>query len=269
MKILILGGTGFVGSYLYNNLKNKHAVDYSSTSNINGLKYNAETDLLRDVLDKKYDIIINNINPLQIGYSAFVKSIVELISLCKETNSWLIQVSSLSAQAGNRNMNSYNLKKAICDDIIMQELPNSGYTILRFSQLFDKYGLARESQSGLYYLLDSIKTNKPISLFSNYRSCVRNYLPIELLLLFFDKIIDNHKTGLFNSYIDDFTLNFPHLINELTRLNPKYNKENLISVGKIIGLNYSIERQSDELVELIDTQSLISYFKQAYNQINE
>jgi len=269
MKILILGGTGFVGSYLYNHLKNNYEVDFTSTSKTIGIRYNIEKDSLIDSITKNYDIIINNINPCNLNYSTYVKSLEEIIFLCKEKNIWLIQVSSLSAQNNNRNLNPYNLRKSICDDIIKQELPIEKYTILRFPHLFDNIGLARKSQSGFYYLLDSIKLNKPINLFSNFRLCLRNYLPIELLLNFFDVVLEYKKKGIYNAYLDSFTFKFDELINTLIKLNDNYNFDKLISIGKNEGLIYSIEPQSDDLVNQIMCKTPYYYFKTVYNQLHE
>jgi dTDP-4-dehydrorhamnose reductase len=269
MKILILGGTGFIGFYLYNQLNNIHEVDFTSTSNEAGIRYKIEKNSLKNIISENYDIIINNINPRQISYSHMVRGIEEVVSVCKETNTWLIQVSSILAQHKNRNLNSYNLKKTICDDIIIQELPKEKYTILRFPQLFDNIGLARESQPGLYYLLESIKKNEPIALFSNYEVCLRNYLPVELLLHIIDLVIKQHKKGMFNAYLNSFSFKFPELINSLIKLNPEYESGKLISVGNNKGFCYHIEPHSEDLVKDLKYQTPYYYFEKAYSQLNE
>jgi len=269
MKILILGGTGFIGFYLYNHLNNIHEVNFTSSSSETGIRYKIGINSLKDIISGNYDIIINNINPRQISYSHMVCGIEDVVSICKEKNTWLIQVSSISAQHKNRNLNSYNLKKAICDDIIIQELPKEKYTILRFPQLFDNNGLARESQSGFYYLLDSIKKNEPIALFSNYQVCLRNYLPVELLLHIFDLVIQKHKKGMFNAYLDSFSFKFPVLINTLIKLNPDYDSDKLISVGNNEGMGYYIEPHSEDLVKDLKYQTPYYYFEKAYSQLNE
>ena len=272
MDILILGGTGFLGSYLRNYLSTKHSVDYTFASqkqeNKSGFIYQAGKNKLNQIINKRYDVIINNINPLGLTYNQVVSCIEDLIFFCDNSNTKIIHVSSVSALFENRFANSYNLKKAIAEDLIRAHMPNENFAILRFTQLFDDKGLSRTSQSGLYYLLKEIKNQNPISIFSNNRGCYRNYMPVELAIQMIDTVINKKLCGIFNAHLDRFTFSFDELIKKLTGLNEKYNTKELISVGDKIGLKYFIPPQSNELSSTICSEiDLMTYFVETYNQI--
>ncbi len=268
MKILIVGGTGFVGGYLCNHLvKKNYSVDFTSyTSNL-GIKYDASTSNLSDAVSERYDIVINNINPQNLNYNISIKNDESIIDYCKKNNSFLIHVSSVFATEKNKNINSYSLKKAFSEELVKQELNESSYTIIRFPQLFDYVGLAKKSQGGLYYLLECAKYKRPISMFSNYAMCHRNYLPIEIALNIIEIIIENKITGVLNAHIDSFTLPFADLIKVIVSLNPNY-EESIISVGNNFGLTYSLETESEQLVSKLIYKKPIEYFKEAYNNIS-
>lgn len=269
MKILIVGGTGFLGSYLYNHLSKKsYTVDFTSyTSNL-GIKYDALTSNLSDIVSERYDIVINNINPQNLNYNISIKNDESIIDYCKKNNSFLIHTSSVFATEKNKNINSYSLKKAFSEELIKQEIKESNYTIIRFPQLFDYEGLARKSQGGLYYLLGCAKYNRPISIFSNYAECHRNYMPVEIALKIIEIIIEKKIIGVLNAHIDSFTLTFNDLIKLIISLNPKY-EESLISIGNNLGLTYSLESESEQLITQLIYKKPIEYFKEAYNNISE
>lgn len=269
MTILLLGGTGFLGIYLRECLTKNYELDftYANHPTDGGICYRASENNLQQLTTKRYDVVINNINPLHLSYNDTVKETENIISYCKTSNSKLIQISSVSALYQNRFVNSYNLKKALVDDLIQTELLPTQYSIVRFTQLFDAVGLSRSSQAGLYYLLKEIKQNKPITILANYKDCLRNYMPVELAVNAVDTIINNKLTGVFNTHLDKFTLSFDELINQLISLNTEY-KGSLITVGDKIGLPYYVEKQSDDLIsKMNETKELLSYFKNAYELI--
>ena len=268
MKILLIGGTGFVGSYLREYfVKNNYTVDFTSCKSNLGIQYNAFTSNVLDVINEKYDIVINNINPQNLPYNISIKNDESIIEYCKKNNTFLVHISSFFASELNKNESPYNLKKYFSEMLIKQELKESKYAILRFPQIFDSNGLARRSQQGLYYLLESIKFNRPITKFSNFRDCYRNYLPIEIVVNMIQLIITQKMTGVINSHIDSFTFRYIDLLSQIVSLNPNYNTE-LITVGDKFGLEYAIETQCDQLVSNLDCKNPIEYFKEAYNNLN-
>ncbi|MES2514150.1 MAG: NAD(P)-dependent oxidoreductase [Bacteroidota bacterium] len=270
MNILIIGGTGFLGSYIRHYFKDKHTVDYTYANQVTekGIKYQAGKDSLGQIISKRYDIVINNINPISLSYSQALACTEDLITFCKYSNSKLIHISSVSALYENRFDNSYNLKKAITEDLIRTEMPSEGFSVLRFTQMFDAKGLSRTSQAGLYYLLKEIKSNNPISIFYNNKECYRNYMPVELAVKMIEIVIDKNLNGVLNAHLDAFTLSFNELFKQLTSLNESYNSKELVSVGDKIGLLYHIAEQNEELTSAIGGENnLMNYFKEAYNQI--
>lgn len=270
MNILILGGTGFLGTYMRNCFNTKFSVDFSYANQVinDGIKYQVGKDLLHQVINKKYEVIINNINPLNLSYTDVVACTEDLIAFCSLSNSKLIHISSVSSLYENRFSNGYNLKKAIAEDLILTEMQKDSFTILRFTQLFDSKGLSRKSQAGLYYLLKEIKQNNPISLFINNKECYRNYMPVEYAIKMIATVIDENLNGVFNAHLDAFTLSFDELLEQLARLNEHFDTRKLIKVGNKIGLTYHIANESKELVSFISKDdNLFAYFKEAYNNI--
>jgi len=267
MKILLLGGTGFVGHYLYQQLSNDHSVDLTYCGSVvkTGIQYNIKTQSLNSIINKEYDLVINNVNPTNLTYTELVKSVEELANWCRETGTWLIHNSSISATSANKYLNSYNLKKSISEDILRQEIGLEGCTILRFTQLFDPNGLAMTSQRGLYYLLEAIKYQKTISLLSNYREIFRNYMPIELAMQIYAQIIETNYKGIVNAYLNEYTLPFDEIVNKLTGMNPCIKHLKLITVGAISGINYILEPPSIEVETMLkDHYPIEFYFREAY-----
>jgi nucleoside-diphosphate-sugar epimerase len=270
MNILIIGGTGFLGSYLRKHLADFYHVDhtYANSESPGGIRYRAGEDRLNDVVHKKYDIIVNNINPLSLTYSQALSSTEDVVSFCNQTHARLIHISSVSAIFENRFSNSYNLKKAIAEDLVRTETVTAGSSILRFTQLFDADGLSRASQAGLYYLLKEIKYNRAITVFSNHKACLRNYMPVELAVKMVRSVIEKNLSGIFNAHLDAFTLSFDELLKTLTSLNKGYDSNELIKPGDKEGLAYVIPGQSDELAATIGKEETIGhYFANAYEAI--
>jgi nucleoside-diphosphate-sugar epimerase len=269
MEILLVGGTGFLGYYLRLSFNSKYHLDFTFANQFveNGIRYIAGDNYLKDVTKKKYDLVINNVNPLNLTNEQNLRYSEDIVSFSRWSNAQLIYISSVSALFENKFSNEYNLKKSITEDIIKAELTLNQYTILRFTQLFDANGLSRVSQAGLYYLLKEIKNNNPISIFSNYDKCFRNYMPIELAIKAIETAIFEQLNGIFNAHFDTFTLSFDQLISSLVSLNPQYDSSKLITIGNKEGLPYFIDKQSDELITKMKvSENLDYYFKKAYLQ---
>ncbi len=268
MRILIVGGSGFVGSYLYDSLKQHHSVKMTYFSSDNsGIKYNAETDSISDLVTEKFDIVINNVNPERLSFTGVSKNIESVIEYCKNNSAKLIQISSFFASADNRNSNSYALKKAISEDIIQSEMTSDSYAILRFAQLFDYNGLSRKTQGGLYYLAESVKKKIPLNLFANHANCPRNYMPVELLIEIVEQVISHNIKGLHNAYFNSFTLSFKELIATFDKFNgDDYNSP--LELGTRDGMSYSIEKESHIINELIEHEEVGYYLRELFNSLN-
>ena len=267
MKILIVGGSGFVGSYLNNHLQKEHTVNFTCySSNESEIVYNAEIDLLTDLITEKYDIVINNVNPGDLSTNGVTRNIESVIEYCKKHSAWMIQISSFFASTENRDANDYTQKKAISEEIIQSQLPEGSYTILRFAQLFDLEGLSRKTQGGLYYLAEMVKKKSPINLFANHSECSRNYMPIALLLEIVEKVINEEVKGLHNAYFNSLTLSFQDIIRNLENSHPEpYCSELLI--GDRDGMTYSIEKESELISNLVKPNSMTFYLNEFFHSI--
>lgn len=113
----------------------------------------------------------------------------------------LINISSLSAvdDASNEYFNSYGLSKRVGEDIVKHYCGMHGIKclILRFSQLYDELGEARVHQPLLYHLIDSIYSNKEITIFGK-TDPYRNFLFIDDAVQIINNCIEQETGGLFN-----------------------------------------------------------------------
>ena len=267
MKILIVGGTGFVGSYLKRHLKKYHDIKTTSFSNKNSdLIYNVEKHNLINIIDEKFDIIINNVSPNNLSFSATERNVKSVIEYCNKHYSQLIQISSLLASEANRNLNDYSIKKALSEDIIISEMNKEQYTILRFPQLMDFKGRSRKTQGGLYFLAESLIKKTPIMIFSNHEECYRNYMPIDLLLKIIDYTIKHNVKGLHNAYFNDFKLSLIKVINKLAACIPNLKTE--LSIGDKKGLSFQIDKASSVFTDSIEHENIDFYFSKFIKTIN-
>lgn len=269
MNLLLLGGTGFVGTYLRNQLSKVHTIQFTSQgSHESSILYNAENDDLSMFSTNNFDIIINNINPQSLSYAGAAKNAESLSQLVKNTSTRVIHVSSFFASHSNRLMNDYSLKKAIAEDILTEQLNNNQLTILRFPQLYDLQGFSRKSQGGLFYIAERIIKNEKIEYFSNAENCIRNYMPVDLLMDIMEYVIDNNITGMHNAFFDEFNVSFLEIIKVFLNCNPDYLSEN-IQEGEVVGMTYDIESGSPLFNDEIIRKSAKFYFENFYKCLNQ
>jgi nucleoside-diphosphate-sugar epimerase len=242
MKVLLVGGTGFIGTYLYKDLINCHQVirTYCHTPVADSVYFNAESDLISEIVPENFDIIINNINPSITSYKSVAAYITDLVCKCRKDNSWLINISSVSADEQNKFNDSYSLKKHIADEIIIGEMKGHKYTCLRFPQIFDYARLAKKSQAGFYYFIDAVRNREKIMLFANCRDVARNYLSVELLLDAITYTIENNISGLHNVFVPAHTLNLKEIVALIAGMNTDYDAESLIQQSEKEGITYHI-----------------------------
>ena len=251
MKILLVGGTGFIGNYLYENLCLLNHVDrtYAKSMVEGGIHYDIELQSVDGAIKDKYDLIINNINPLSLSYQHLAKSIEELTAASKKNNSWLIHISSLFADERNKFNDSYSMKKHIADEIIMREMQGYNYTILRFPQVFDYRGMAKKSQAGLYFLIDAIRRSEPVSLFANSETMIRNYIPVDILISSINYTIGKNILGLHNVYLPAHTTSLRNIVDLLAEMNQNYDTTLMVKTGEKPGITYYIPPVSDQFSE--------------------
>ncbi len=262
MKILIAGGSGFIGTYLYGYLSKSHDVHRTFNHSLieGGIHYNIVENEFNEIATQKYDIIINNINPLALPYQYVVKSISDIVNKCKNDNSWLINVSSIFADEQNKLNDAYSLKKHIADEIIIGEMKGHKYTSLRFPQIFDYARLAKKSQAGLYYFIDAVRNREKIMLFANCRDVARNYFSVELLLDAIKYTIENSISGLHNVFVPAHTLNLKEIVALIAGMNGGYDAESMIQQSEKEGITYHIPLVSVAFAQWYTGASDFSYY---------
>lgn len=269
--ILILGGTGFLGGYLSNYFSKKHKVLVTSRNGLNAdFPFSLNNDNLEDIIQlRNIDIIINCI----VSYSPDFEScfqinavgIVRILKSINRNNSHFINISSIFAYNLNRNMNAYSLTKSIGDDILYfygKSIVKT-YTILRFAQIFDKIGLAQNSQKGFYYLVNSVKQKKRINLLGRFFA-KRSYIPVELVCEAVELAIDNDYYGIHNVIMADNYTNY-----ELLKVFSSFTNYDLSLINhdkskKLV--EYHIPESSQDYRNWLDKKECTIYFKNLFNE---
>ena len=170
-NILILGGSGFLGSYLAEFLKPHYAVDVTSTQ---GGIATLQFDVLKNkfaILDK-YECVVNCMVSNQIddkkNFNVNVKGTRSILEHLQNNRCHYVNISSVFATAENFRQNNYSLTKHLTDEVVrsFEGRPFLKLTTLRFSQIYDAVGKARKTQAGLFYFAEKIKNQETLTLFA-------------------------------------------------------------------------------------------------------
>ncbi len=194
-KILIFGKNSFIGSNLYNYLRNKHNVIIKNY-NIN------ELDRLNS-----YDCIINcstNKNYIKKKYSKKNDIDLEIFNKIKNSNILFIFLSSRKVYKDKANisenskikcLNNYEKNKFITEKKILK-IRSINTVILRISNLigFKKQNPNRVHFTYVDYLLDKIKKKQII----NNNKEFRDFLDISTFSKIIDQIIKKKVYGIYN-----------------------------------------------------------------------
>lgn len=223
MKILILGGSGFVGNYIQNYLSSYYNV-FSTSRNGKGVDFVLDIKNLSTyfIFEQNFDVVINCI----VDYESDIHEKISIETLhksyflnflsgkCKH----YIDISSISALRQNRNLSDYNFAKFLSEEVTMYVCKKRKikYSILRFAQIFDTYGNGRDSQKAFYYFVDSFRKKQEINVFGN-ADCKRSYMPMEVLLMAVGMTITNEITGNHNIIMPD-TYSSNELIREFKKV---------------------------------------------------
>jgi nucleoside-diphosphate-sugar epimerase len=133
MKILIIGGTGLIGSYLSKNLTG-HEIYTLSRSKLITNNNHFEIDLLEEKsfylkINSQYDVIINCISYYFLKNSNLENYFQNILKLLKSNKSTIIEISSLSAYknlSDKRNsLTNYGRKKLESENIVTKLTKNS------------------------------------------------------------------------------------------------------------------------------------------------
>ncbi|MFW9882208.1 MAG: NAD-dependent epimerase/dehydratase family protein [Candidatus Thorarchaeota archaeon] len=207
-KIVITGSDGLIGSNLISKLNNdteyictkidkKRNLDITDFNSLTNIKGNFDTLIhcaaaFSDDSDEGFD---NNIRINTLG----TYNICQFLKL-KNINNF-IYISSIFAfdEEENQYFNSYGLTKKHGEEIAKMycNLNGISLTILRFSQIYDSYGLAKSTQPFLYNLVDNIRNKQKIILYGE-KDPIRNFIHIEDVIDVIYSCISNKILGEFN-----------------------------------------------------------------------
>jgi nucleoside-diphosphate-sugar epimerase len=212
MRVLILGGNGFVGSYLkdYFLIQADDVRTSSRTSGDFGIDFTQKQDYFKIFGNKSFDLVISCItsysDDIDVALRGNVISNANIIDCFSENCGMLIFISSVSALPQNSLTNAYAITKHMEDSMIayLSRRTSQKICVLRFCQIFDKARKAANSQKGLYFFVDSIKNNKSIIIFDK-NSTPRSFIPVEVLCEIVGYAAQKEITGFHNIVLN------PHL----------------------------------------------------------
>jgi nucleoside-diphosphate-sugar epimerase len=258
MRILILGGGGFVGGYLKTFLSSYGTVLTASRSN-------PEVDLFFDInkpetysaCDDHFDVIID----CMVDYSSSINEKLQnevvsksrLLEFISHKKIHYVDISSVSALNENRLLSDYNFSKFLSDEVTQYvgSRNNLKYTILRFAQIFDREEKGSKTQKALYYFINAFRKQQPLTVFGNPDN-KRSYIPVEILVKTVYKAIAEGITGVHNVIMPDrYSAN--DLIAEFSRI-VNYPKSNILYQPEVFSIEYYIPSCSQHFINFMQVQ---------------
>lgn len=266
MKILILGASGFVGTALFEGLRNFGTIVGTSrkiTSNF--FRFDLKNEENLNLLDEEFDYIIDCI----VDYSLNLNNKIKNDLLFKEamlkritvSPSHLISISSISSLEENKFLSDYNISKYLSDQLIhfYKETHGLSVTVLRFPQIIDIQGKASHAQPGFYYFVNALCNNLTLNVFGNPK-IKRAYIPIECIVDVVKKTINEKINGTHNLILNK-TYSFQEIIEYFCfQLTYDKNKINYQPEKKIT--KYYIPESSEKFQDVLQKYSpLNDYFQ--------
>jgi len=212
-RVIILGGSGFLGSYIANILSTKKGIE-PSYSDLTPNPNLAIDYLPLNILDlssmksfANYEVIINCIgqatNPFNLCYSLNTKGINNLIKSLGSDSSRFIQISTTAVYGSGKYCNefsplnpetNYATAKAVAEFQLEAELDATRLTILRLSNL---YGPGQK-KGVVAYLLRSNLSDKLLQ-FNNDGNLIRRFLHVQDAARVISECVINSKIkGVYN-----------------------------------------------------------------------
>jgi nucleoside-diphosphate-sugar epimerase len=202
-KVLILGGTGFVGRFVRRELEGDHEVETTSTT---GAGASHAFDITRPehhalVVGGGYRAVVNCSvrlagTPAEL-YEVNVHGLARLVLALRDTPLHLIQVSSFSGTPANRHASDYGLTKFLGDALVTQ-VGDGRHALraasLRFGQIFDPAGGSARSQPGLHQWAEKLRAGEPIKVFG--AAGKRSYLPVAVVARAIRRALARHLIGI-------------------------------------------------------------------------
>ncbi len=267
MKILILGGNGFVGSNLASYLSEFYSVQTASrTASETNLYFDMHQSETYSVCDAGYDVIINCI----VDYTNTVEDTItkELLSkrnflhFISTLNTHFIEISSVSALSENKYASDYNFSKFLLEEVFMYTLQTNkfDFSLLRFAQIIDVKGESKKSQGAYHYFVEAFKNKTTLNVFGN-PNVPRSYMPIAILVQTVKHCIDSKIKGSHNVIMpDSYSAN--DLITAFNATIAKPSSEIHYDASKL-AVEYFIPPCSESFVTLLAGFSCENVFKKS------
>ncbi len=174
-RVLLLGGSGLVGSCLAEEIASAHDVTTTSTTGAGAdrpFDVCAPDGWAKLVGADRYDTVVNctvrHAGSLGELFDVHVAGALRLVGWLRDAPTHFIQVSSISAIPGNRNQGDYALTKFLADELLLHASRTGSWrvSVLRFPQIFDVRGRSRRTQPGLHRWVSQIRSGQPIEVFT-------------------------------------------------------------------------------------------------------
>jgi len=240
MQILITGSSGFIGSYLFNQLKNDNKIFTSDFINLNNNEYHISPENLDADFLRQMDIIVHlgaisetNADKKE---EIFEKNILSSLNILKnsKTDCKIIYASSASVYGTQKSsfkeedncefgVSDYSRSKLILDNIVRSFFSHRDIIGLRFFNVCSFNNESHKKQpSPTYKFLQQLITEKQIKLFYGSHSIYRDFI-------FIDDVISIIKFFMFD--------------------NRGAKEANIFNIGS--GIPVSFEQIADELINKI------------------
>lgn len=240
MKILIIGGTGLIGGYLFKNLKN-HEIHTIGRSKLDNNIFHHQINLSEEKnfylkINHKFDVIINCISYQFLQHSNLNIYFSNILKLLKNDKSLIIEISTLSTflnLSDKRNLYSkYGKKKIECENIIIKLKKKFKHNLIIY-----RIGAVCLKKSVHNFIYDKFKKlilgNYFLNLFNKDNTFIKITFLEDLLVS-----INNHLSNKveFSKIIILFNNINPLISLYMIRPNLKPIKLNLIVIMFLIGL---------------------------------